>query len=181
MAKRKIFLTGVPGVGKTTIINRFVSELALLPAGFSTVVGGASVDGSTDKIFIIPYGKPLVEAQNILPAAVRDKNKMTFQAYPDVFDTLGQAILKASRGAELIIMDELGFMESAAFSFQNEVFACLGSDTPILGVIKPMQIPFLDRIRAHEAVQILEVTAENRNQVLEMLLRDFKPTEDFGQ
>jgi nucleoside-triphosphatase len=172
-ANKKIFLTGGKQVGKTTIITRFVSELAFLPAGFNTVAGGASADGRRDRIFIIPYGTPLAEPPDIPPAAVRGINKI--QSYPDVFDTLGSAILKASHGAKLIIMDELGFMESEAFSFQKEVFACLDSAAPILGVIKPKQTPFLDRIRAHRAVQIFEVREGNRNQVFEILIRDFKP------
>ena len=173
---KKIFLTGERDVGKSTIIERFVRELDFVPAGFNTVPGGASADGSTDHIYIIPFGRPLEELPNTPPVAVRRKIEMGYDSYPEIFDSLGLEILKSSKGSRLIVMDELGFMEAKALEFQREVFACLDSDEPVIGVIKPMHTPFLDKIRAHDAVQTIEVTIENREQVLESLLNNFKNT-----
>jgi nucleoside-triphosphatase len=82
-----------------------------------------------------------------------------------VFDVLGVRILAdraAARRAGRIVMDELGFLETGAPRFQAAVMDCLDGDVPILGVIKPDRTPFLDRVRAHKAVHLIEVTLENR-------------------
>ena len=171
---KKIFLTGERDVGKSTIIERFVSDLDFVPTGFNTVPGGVSADGNTDHIYIIPFGMLLEELPNTPPVAVRRKIEKGYDSYPEIFDSLGVEILRSSKGARLVVMDELGFMEANALEFQREVFSCLDSDEPVLGVIKPIQTPFLEKIRAHTAVHTIEVTIENRNQVLESLIKDFK-------
>ena len=174
MTSKKIFLTGERDVGKSTIIKRFTSELDFIPAGFSTLPGDSSADGSTDHIFLIPFGTPLEEFPETPPVAIRNKKQMGYQSFPEVFDDLGTKILMSSRGSRLIVMDELGFMESEAFAFQEAVLTCLDGKEPVLGVIKPRQISFLDKIRAHPEVQTIEVTVENRNQIFELLLENFK-------
>ena len=168
---KKVFLTGERGVGKTTAITRFVTKSKLSPMGFNTVAGGATEDPGVDYVYIIPYGKEL--DCNAKPVAKRDTNEHNITKYPESFDSIGVEILTGSQNAELIIMDELGFMEADAKLFQKSVLSCLDLDVSVLGVIKPMAIKFLDAIRAHKSVEIIEVTVENRETVLEILLDSF--------
>jgi 8-oxo-dGTP pyrophosphatase MutT (NUDIX family) len=79
-----------------------------------------------------------------------------------VFDKVGVRILQDFRNADLLIMDELGTMENKALAFQQAVLKALDRDTPILGVIKRDQTPFLEAVRHHPAVRTLEITPENR-------------------
>lgn len=169
---KKIFLTGERNVGKTTAITRFVNKSGLSPLGFNTVAGGSIEDSGVDYVYIIPYGNEL--DSTVKPVAKRDINKHGVTKYPEIFDSVGVEILTDSRNADLIIMDELGFMESESKMFQDAVLSCLDLDVSVLGVIKPMAIEFLDAIRAHESVEVIEVTVENREEIFEILLNTFR-------
>jgi nucleoside-triphosphatase len=92
------------------------------------------------------------------------------EAATDVFDGFGCEILAACGKRDIIVMDELGFLESKAAAFRRGVMKFICGDVPILGVIKPAQIDFLDEVRSHPKVEVHEVTLENRESVYEFLL-----------
>ena len=87
-----------------------------------------------------------------------------------VFDIYGSEILRDSGKCDVIAMDELGYLESKAYMFQKAVFEHIAGDVPILGVIRSRQTDFLNAVRAHPNVTVCEVTAENRDAVLNWLL-----------
>ena len=169
---KKIFLTGEINVGKSTIISKFVKEVGIKPKGFNTLFGGRSQEEDCDYVYIIPYGAEL-DLSKSRPVAKRSAGVHNITKYPEVFDKEGTEILEASANADFIVMDELGFMESEARVFQQKVFACLDWKIPILGVIKPKKIDFLDRLRAHPLVEIIEVTPENREEIFLLIMKEF--------
>ena len=67
-------------------------------------------------------------------------------------------------------MDELGGMEAGAEKFQAEVLRVLKGNLPVLGVIKPTANPFLDAIRSLTEVQLITVTRENRDALVDVLV-----------
>ena len=75
----------------------------------------------------------------------------------------GVALLEQA-GPPLILMDELGFMENEAHVFQQKVLEILDGNIPVLGVIKPQSFPFLDKVRNHPKVKVLDITTENREE-----------------
>jgi nucleoside-triphosphatase len=166
---KHIFLTGEIRVGKTTIIERIAGRKGLAARGFSTIAGGASADGRNDHIFIIPFGKSVDGASDTPPVADRNRSARCITTYPEIFDTVGVRILRDSKNANLIVMDELGFMEEDAKVFQNEVIHLLDGEVPVLGVIKPRSTPFLNRIRTHENVTVFHVRPDNRDAIYERL------------
>ena len=84
------------------------------------------------------------------------------------FNRIGQKFLRESAGARLIIMDELGFLERDAAEMQAAVLEILSEEVDVLGVVKPMDIPFLNKVRA-AADHILEVNLENRDRIPALL------------
>jgi nucleoside-triphosphatase len=88
-----------------------------------------------------------------------------------VFDIHGTEILRNSGKFYVIVMDELGFMESKARIFQSAVMQHISGVIPILGVIKPVKTKFLDAVRSHSNVKVCEVTKDNRDAVLAWLLK----------
>jgi nucleoside-triphosphatase len=174
---RHIFLTGEKGVGKSTIIKRVLTDLEIKnPAGFRTFCERENKD-NRDRVYIIPSHRHCEERSD---EAIQRKNKKTdhlisiknkgnkgFEPYPEVFDTAGVEILKKSLTGDnpIILMDELGFLEWDALLFQEEIIKMLDLGLPVIGVIKPRSTPFLDRVRAHNLVDVFEVTEENRDKV----------------
>ena len=177
---KKIFLTGERNVGKTTIIERIVFTNRLHPAGFCTVIGPAADQGDAnrtddgeskdhDQVFIVPFNERHRGPWSVPPVAIRDLAQLSFVAYPKVFDTHGVDILRHSLGADLIVMDELGFMEDEATAFKQAVISVIEGPTPVLGVLKKKDTPFLNQIRNHNQVYMFEVTLANRDVVFEAL------------
>jgi nucleoside-triphosphatase THEP1 len=80
-----------------------------------------------------------------------------------VFERNGVEIIKGSTGADLIIMDELGFMESKALTFRQAVLDTLTGNIPILGVLRLGDIPWHTEIKSNPMVKLIEVNAENRD------------------
>ncbi|HJK01842.1 MAG TPA: hypothetical protein O0W91_01050 [Methanocorpusculum sp.] len=162
-----LFLTGAVQVGKSTIISRVIKELDIPVSGFRTVAVFNEC-GESD-IFLIPAGGTQEDCALASHLAHRiPGEKPVF--HETVFLSRGVSLLEACSGP-LVVMDELGWMESSCFLFQEAVFSVLNGPIPVLGVVRDCHIPFLDAVREHPAVDVLEVTRENRDVVLENVLQ----------
>jgi len=81
---------------------------------------------------------------------------------PMVFEHTGVSLLTGSAGADLLLMDELGFLEGQAPSFRQAVLAALAGDTPVLGVLRLGDIPWHREIKDNPLVTLCEVNEKNR-------------------
>ena len=163
-----IFLTGDIQVGKTTIIRRFLSQSGLSADGFMTYWEFESCD--VQNLYLSSYSADSRPAERHLIAHDSGQQLVLPENMTSVFDAHGSDILANSGKRDVIVMDELGFLESKAAAFQQAVMRHISGNVPVLGVIKPRQTEFLDGIRAHPNVTVREVTAENRDAILVWLL-----------
>lgn len=148
-----LFLTGQPQVGKSTLLRRYLAEKNCRIGGFRTIWG----DSTHTALHLLPASGGVCCTENCI--AVRAGE--TLAARSEVFDRLGPALLRVP--CDLLVMDELGFLEKDAFGFQKAVLSALDGHVPVLGVIKPRRTPFLDAVRSHAYVRIIEVNEENRD------------------
>ena len=175
-----VFLTGSRNVGKTTIINNILENLSdrFDIGGFVTFMGEEFEPGKNYVYISRVDSRHLLEDlhddTSKIKIALRDKTASSFTAYPKAFDDQGVDLLKDWEAKDLVIADELGFMESDAFKFQEKIFECLDGHVPILGVIKPKSGPFLDAVRSHRNVYIIEVTKENRDTLEELIIKKLR-------
>lgn len=156
-----VFLTGSPQVGKSTLIQKFLREHPELKIGGFCTVCRKCDDNS---IHIVPADCPDARLTPENLVGVRRDGKKP-RSFPAVFDKVGSSLL-SSPTCDLIIMDELGIMESEAKAFHRAVLAALDGEVPVLGVIKPKSTAFLDAVRAHEKTVVIDITLENRNSFL---------------
>ena len=163
-----IFLYGDIGVGKTTIIRNFIERL------------NCSIGGFVEKHHLYDDRKEfriisLYDGQVTEPIGVSFFNKNKFKSIAEVFEIDGVEILQNSfRERQLIIMDELGFMECDAKEFQRAVYKALNSNKPVIGVIKAKGCEFLEDIRKRDDVTLIEVKESNRDEVLNNLINKVK-------
>jgi len=75
-----------------------------------------------------------------------------------------------SKGS-IVVMDELGFLESQSKAFCEKVLEVLGQEVTVLGVIKPKNLPFLNQVREHPKVLLYTLTEDNRQEQLEKCLK----------
>jgi len=165
-----IFLTGDIQVGKTTIIRKFLSKSRLPADGFMTYWEPDNDGGRS--LYISPYSLNSQPVEKYLIARDDGNQRLSLENMAVTFDMRGSGILQDSGKRDIIIMDELGFLESNAEIFKRAVMRHIGGAVPILGVIRSRRTAFLDLIRAHPGVKVCEVTAENREAVLNWLLEN---------
>ena len=166
--KKHIFLTGDKQVGKSTIIRKFLQQSGMSADGFMTYWEAESSENRS--LYLSAYGADLKPAERYLVTKSTGKGFNINDDMINVFNTYGSQILKDSGKCDLLIMDELGFMESKAFDFQQNVMRFISGDAPVFGVIKPVQTEFLNSIRLNPNVEVKDVTPENRDAVLKWLL-----------
>jgi nucleoside-triphosphatase len=171
--QRHIFLTGEIQVGKSTIINRAIKQLNIHAGGFKTVAGSFMDDGSSN-VHILDYNEPLENCNENNRVARRflENGMRSFEIFTRTFDRIGSELLKPEITSkyQLVVMDELGFMESEAFEFQKAVLNCLDGDVPVIGVIKPKQSAFLDNVRSHDKIKLIEVEKSTRDHVYDYVV-----------
>lgn len=172
----KVFLYGKRGAGKSTIIKKLLGELGLQPSGFLTVRGPADAEGKSD-FYIVGAAGGQISAHNRVAYSFSDGR---WESYGEVFDDIGAGLLNFIGKPEIVVMDELGFMEAKAHKFQKRVLEILGEDIPVIGVVKNRPEPFLQSVMNHPSVITMEITEENRGSVYaelkEMFSRSLKST-----
>lgn len=155
--EKNIFLTGDRGVGKSTIIRKVVEGVSHKQfCGFITFKG-------EDGIRI----RDIVSGSEGFIGKFNDKKVLP---YIESFETIGVNALK--REGDIVIMDELGYLELEAYEFQLQVIKVLGSSIPVLGVLRNEKNIFLEKVGAIS--EVVEVKLENRDALPEILLRKIK-------
>ena len=130
---RNVIITGKIGSGKTTFVKQILKLAGTIWGGFFTE-RISDAGGAIAHRILTSDGRSAVFAHqswNHLP-------KFRDMGYDyRIFEELGVDILRKVRNsADLIIMDELGFMEKDAQQFQQEVIKCFDCEIPVLAVIK---------------------------------------------
>lgn len=169
-----IFLTGDIQVGKTTLLNKVIDNIDSSIGGFQTNRTIKENGDMYEKEFFI-YS--LIDKNITYKIATINKHNDKFKptVYNDAFEKVSDNIIKESLNCcDVIVLDELGFLESNAFNFQHSVFKALDSEKLVLGIIKPRSTPFLDKIKSRNDVILFEVNTENRDFLLNEIISTIK-------
>ncbi|KPV65116.1 MAG: NTPase [Candidatus Bathyarchaeota archaeon BA1] len=162
--KRLIFVTGRPGIGKTSVLLRAVD--ALKARGYKVGgmisrevregwvrVGFEIIDFCTgQRGWLAHVNQPVGPQVSKYRVNLSDLN------------TIGaNSIRDAVTNADIIVIDEIGPMELFSTAFKESVVEAMKSGKPMLGTIHhKARDPLITTIKARKDVEILEVTYENR-------------------
>lgn len=162
-----IFLTGEIQIGKSTVIRETVRNLGIRPGGFVT-----EFEGSREAWPKTLYIKSVDGKKRALAAKVCENERP--HVYREAFEGLGVELLKQAHNAPLILMDECGRFEQQAEFFQKQVLTLLDGQVPVLGVVRKLPYAsWLDTIKAHPRVHLIEVTVSSRNGLSDYLIKRF--------
>ena len=157
---RNVLLTGAPGVGKTTLIRKVVTESDHDAGGFYTQETRAQGRRTGFEIITLEGREATLASVDIEGQPRISKYGVDVAALDDV----GVASIRAAlRTRALVVIDEIGPMELLSEQFRQAVQEALDSDVPVLGTIVKRSRPFVDRIKARADVMVVEVTRENRD------------------
>ena len=167
---RKVLLTGRPGCGKTTLVRRVVKEMAQSAGGFYTEEIRKHRERVGFRIVTLD-GKEGVFAHVNLKTQQR-LGKYGLDLSP--LETIGiEAVCEAVRAQELTVIDEIGPMEIRSAIFRDVVHEALNSRAPLLGTITARPFPFTDAIKKRGDITLIEVRADNREQLVSELSDHF--------
>ncbi|MFQ5761430.1 MAG: NTPase [Candidatus Bathyarchaeia archaeon] len=173
----RVFLTGVPGVGKSTVIRRLVDELE--NRGFS--VGGML----TSEIRTpegVRKGFEILDLQTrrrgILASVDSVGGPRVGKYRVNLMDLDGVgalAITTAVKTADIVVVDEIGPMELHSTVFKQALREALASRRVVVGTIhRSARDPVLEELRRNPKVTILEVTTENRSNLHARVLAELQ-------
>lgn len=172
-----VFLTGEKQIGKSTALRSAAALLGRPVYGFRTFF----VDRMDDqkKLYMLPAASQEAPQDAQVVTRFVDRHPCPL---PERFDAIGGALLQQARAHPegLIIMDECSRFERDALRFQHEILQCLAEDTPVLGVVRLNAAGWVESIRKHPNVKVLTVTADNRDELPQLIVSLLSKGENHG-
>ena len=161
----RIFITGMPGVGKTTLalkVAERLKDLGYKVGGFITKeirkdgrrVGFKIITLDTNEEAILAYvGEGEIKVGK-------------YAVFVENLDKVGvEAIKRALKDSDIIIIDELGTMEFKSKTFSKVVDEVIKSNKPLLAILHRNWVnKFKDK------GELYYLTAENRDELFEEIL-----------
>lgn len=156
-----ILICGPRGAGKTTLIARIITETALPVCGYKTAVDSISADG-IKTICMFPVNSGKKEGTVI----GHSKNKVLDVNY-DTFEDLGIRLVTERPDNAILIMDEIGYMETGSERFCREVIEAFDSNVYIIAAIKADDCghEYLQMIKSHPSAAVFDLNESNRQHV----------------
>ena len=163
-------ISGARHVGKTTMAKKIIANTSKNVYGFMTFKSPEEQESRLYPVYIGPAtAEPKFSEENLVGMCGGKQHYCNI----DVFDNLGVELLTTTDPNGLIIMDELGFLESDAKLFQAKVFECLAGEIPTIAFIKKrMQIEFMQKLRDFPGIEYVELSEENRDEIYEKIMKD---------
>jgi len=160
-SKTKLLLSGKPGCGKTTLIERIAGELPVSPSGFITkeirVKGrrtGFEIRGFSGLTGVLAH--------------VDTRSSFAVGNYGVDVSVL-ESVIESEFGHQdrrLVIIDEIGKMELYSGKFREVIVGLWKDDSPVIATIMQGRHEFCDRLKSDSHTQLLELTRSNRKDIM---------------
>ncbi len=161
-----ILLTGRPGIGKTTLIKRVLGSI-----GGVMRIGGFYTQEIRENNVRFGFKILTVNGNEGVLAHIHLKSKFKVGKYGINLlnmDEIGVKSILEALNYDLIIIDEIGSMELYSNKFKAVVTNALDTGM-VFGTISRKRDLFIDKIRKRDDTEIIEVTLDNRNSLVDIL------------
>jgi nucleoside-triphosphatase len=170
--KRLLFVTGQPGIGKTTVLLRVVDALKAKRYDVRGMISREIREQGTRVGFEII---DLCTEQKGWLAHIRQFSGPQVGKYRvnlnDLKNIGANSILNAIKNADVVVVDEIGPMELFSQAFKDAILQAVDGTKPLLGTIHfRAQNPLISVVKARDDVEILEVTNENRQNMHNLII-----------
>ena len=154
-----VLLTGVPGVGKTTVVMKLAG---LIDRASGFITAEIRVRGRRTGFLIKTLdGREAVLAKR---AATGGPRVGPYAVYLDGLDTIAVPAIDAGiQTSCVILIDEIGKMEVKSAAFRAAVTRALESGRDVVATLGVSGGPFMKSVRERPDISLVEVTRENRD------------------
>lgn len=162
----KILLWGVPGCGKSTLVERVLAGLRRPARGFITKEIRESGRRLGFSIQTLDQRKGIL-AHRELPGPMRvGRYGVTLED----LESLAVPAISSCEPGTVLIIDEIGKMECLSSAFQQAVTRALEGPCEVLVTLGTGSHPFLRWVRNHREVLLVQVTFSNRDALVGQIL-----------
>ena len=166
MAKN-VFITGIPGVGKTTLLKKLANDLSMLVIkGFhkEKIVEEESIRGFR----VVSFDN---QAQILAHVFIEGPNKIDgFGVNVEGFEKFILPQLENLRIVDLFIFDEIGKMECLSESFCKEFANILDSKIPVIATYSHYSTFKFKDLKKRKDTIFLQMTSKNRDDIWKQVL-----------
>lgn len=160
--KNNILITGYPNIGKTTLIKRIQEQLDCKIGGFVTY--SKEENGKRTGFYIEDF-----EGQRMTMAEIGLKSPFRVSHYGvsiESFEKIGiPSLIDAKKNADLVLIDEIGTMETFSNKFCEILIEIFSSSKPLLATIKKKNSTFTKKLKERDDVLLFNLGARNRDSV----------------
>jgi len=168
---QKVLLTGRPGCGKTTLIQRVVNDLAVPAGGFYTQEVRQRGRRVGFTLITLDGNEAIFADANFKTSERVGKYGLDLSK----LETVGvPAVREAVQSRQLVVIDEIGPMEIRSGTFRDAVNEALDSGVSVLATIVARSLPFTDAIKKRSDVLLIEVRPDNRERLVSELSDQFE-------
>ena len=167
MAQSKnILVTGPPRCGKSTLIEKLVQRLKGPMTGFFT----REIREHDRRV---GFSITTMDGKEGVLAHIRMKGRIRVGRYGVNLADIDQVAVPAmtpTSADEWVVVDEIGKMECYSSLFRETLIRALDSDNRLIGSVALKGTPFIEGIKRRGDVELVRVTAQNRDRLAETLL-----------
>jgi nucleoside-triphosphatase len=167
MRNKNILFTGPPGCGKSTLIEKIVSQIKRPSTGFLT-------RELRKKNHRVGFTITTLDGKHGVLAHQSIESKYRVGRYgvnlEDIDRIAVPSMIPASEEM-MVVIDEIGKMECISPLFRDTVIGVLNSKSPVMGSISLKGDSFIEQIRKRSDILLIEVSEKNRNHLAERFLR----------
>jgi len=174
MHQKNILLTGPPGIGKTTVIEKTAQLLGKRVKGFYTAEIREGRQRRGFEIITLDGKKSVLAHVDFNDSKYRVGK---YGVRPDnLKDTIHELLWTINNEkSACILIDEIGKMELFAPGFEEMILAAFNSDLPVIATIQAKPHPFCDSFKKRPDVKLIKVSTQNRDTLPERLYNLVKP------
>ena len=169
---KNILITGLPGVGKTTLIKKLYEELKpLRPVGFYTAeIRQEGVRKGFELISLDGTRGLLSHRELKSPYRVG-----SYRVDVKGFEEFLASISWSNPSARLVIIDEIGKMECLSEKFKKLLIEILDSDKWLIATIALKGGGLIAEVKERQDVKLFTMTKSNRDSLLYEVLGEITP------
>jgi nucleoside-triphosphatase len=172
MTEKNLLITGLPGVGKTTMIKKLYEALKdFRPVGFYTEEMREEGERKGFEPVNLEGKRGILSHVDIKSPYRVGRYKVDISGFEGFLD----GISFSDPFARLIFIDEIGKMECLSDRFKILLRDALGSGKWVIATIALKGSGLITEVKQRQDVKLFEITKGNRNSLLWEILREINP------
>lgn len=163
----KILITGMPGVGKTTLVQRLVtrSKIKSVTGFYTSEIRRCGVRRGFE-LRTFSGDRQILAHVDIASNWRVGKYKVDVPRFEHFLDSLN--LIHTT--ADLVVIDEIGKMEAISDKFQGIIRHVLSSNQQVLGTVAFKGTGLIKEVKRLSNIKLIEITINNRDRLVDEIL-----------